>query len=450
MKRYLFILTVLVSVMLFSCRQTIQVEENSQWRGENRDGVYNDSGLLKVWPTDGPQLLWSYEGIGDGYTSVAVANGKVYVTGKSDDDDLVLFVLDTYGQLLNRKIVGKEWNGGFPGTRCSVLAHEGKLYIGNSLGQLFCLDESTLNEIWKKDGINDFDGRNIMFGVTENPLIAGDKIFMTPGGVNNNMVALNKNTGELIWSSAGTGTLSTYCSPLFIGDQSVPMVVTYMAAEQQELGPGGPWPGGAGRPEPESGGPEVPGQGQVPAARPMQENKLVAFNANTGEMIWSHVQPSGNTINPNTPIYSDGLIFSSTGYGGGSWLIRLIDGGKAVEQVWHNPADNQHHGTVKIGDYVYTTAQNNRGFHCIDWKTGETKYRETNHAQGAIIYADGMLYCYDDRGGVSLIRPNPEKFDLVSKFNVTLGTQEHWAHPVIHQGVLYIRHGDALMAYNVK
>ena len=449
----------MIAVMMFySCSQKVQ--ENAQWRGENRDGVYHETGLLKEWAAGGPQLLWSFEGLGEGFSSVAVANGKAYVAGMPDDDDLVLFVFDLSGKLLNRKVVGKEWNTSFPGSRCSPLIHEGKLYLGNSLGQLFCLDEATLDEIWKIDAIRDFDGRNIMFGVTENPLIVGDKIFWTPGGVNNNMLALNKDTGELIWSSTGTGTLSTYCSPMFIDGYSVPMVITYMAAEQQQDmgGPGGgfggpppgaPGPGGQGGRPGGLGGGGGPGGGP-PAARPMQENKLVAFNANTGEVIWTHTQPSGNTINPNTPIYSNGHIFTSTGYGGGSWLLRLIDGGRNVEQVWHNIADNQHHGPVKVGDYVYTTAQTNRGFHCINWKTGETMFRENNHAQGVLIYADGMIYCYDDRGFVSLIKPTTDRFEVVSSFEITLGTNQHWAHPVIRDGVLYIRHGDALMAYKIK
>ena len=259
-------LLIIAVLMLCTCQQAVVVHENAQWRGENRDGVYNETGLLKVWPAAGPQLLWSYQGLGDGYTSVSVANGKVYVTGKPGDDELVLFVFDLTGKKITEKVVGKEWNTRYPGTRCSVLVHEGKLYIGNSLGQLFCLDEKTLNEIWKKDGINDFDGRNIMFGMTENPLIVGDKIFMTPGGVRNNMVALNKDTGALIWSSAGAGTVSTYCSPLFIDGYSVQLVVTYMATDT---------PGGRGAPN---------------------DNKLVAFNANTGEVVWTITQTSATHI----------------------------------------------------------------------------------------------------------------------------------------------------------
>jgi len=259
-----------------------------------------------------------------------------------------------------------------------------------------------------------------MFGMTENPLIVGDKIFMTPGGEEHNMVALNKNTGELIWTSQGRGTRSSYCSPIFIGDQQVPMVVTWVGAAVS-----------AGRGSP-------------------NDNELVAFNAETGEVIWAIVLPSGNTINPNTPIYRDNHIFVSTGYGGGSWLLRLSDGGRAIEQVWHHSdADNNHHGFVRVGNYIYTTSQNGRAFFCINWYTGETMWR-VDHPQSSIIYADGMLYMYNDNGDMNLVRPTPERYELVSTFRITQGTNQHWAHPVIHAGVLYIRHGNALMAYRIK
>ena len=403
MKKYLFICVIFFPVM-------VHAQKNSQWRGENRNGIYNETGLLKVWPADGPQLLWKYDGLGGSFASVAIANEKIYLTGQIDDK-LMLYVLDLNGKLLRDKEVGKEWTRNHTGTRCTVVVNDGKLYIYNSLGQLRCLDESTLEEIWKKEALTDFDGKNIMWGMTESPLIVGEKIFITPGGVQNNMVALNKNTGALIWSSPGLGTISAYCSPQYIGDQSVPMVITAMYQE------------------------------------------IVAYNANTGELLWSHPQlpqsPQRN-IHPNTPIYSDGMIFSITGYRGGSMLLRLKDGGKAVEQVWKNTEmECEMGGAVKIGDYVYASGHNNQYFFCVDWKTGETKYKVNELFPCNVISADGMLYCYNTKGSMNLVKPNPEKFDMASSFKVTLGTGEHWAHPVIHAGVLYLRHGDTLMAYKI-
>jgi outer membrane protein assembly factor BamB len=179
-------------------------------------------------------------------------------------------------------------------------------------------------------------------------------------------------------------------------------------------------------------------------------NMLAGINANTGELLWSQVLPSENTINPNTPIYSNGKIFATTGYRGGSWLLELKDNGKKVDVLWKNDADNQMGGAVKVGNYVYTTGHQNRAFFCIDWNTGAIKYRESSISGSATIYADGLLYVYTDRGTMNLIKPNPDRFELVSSFPITLGTAEHWAHPVIYEGVLYIRHGNALMAYKIK
>jgi hypothetical protein len=67
-----------------------------------------------------------------------------------------------------------------------------------------------------------------------------------------------------------------------------------------------------------------------------------------------------------------------------------------------------------------------------------------------IVYADGLFYCYGEDGRVSLARMTPESFEIRGSFKVPLGTREHWAHPVIHDKRLYIRHGDALMVYDVK
>jgi len=406
MKNYLFVVALFIPVMLYA-------QKNSQWRGENRDGIYHETELLKVWPANGPQLLWKYEGLGGSYASVAIANGKIYLTGQTDDK-LILYVLDLKGQLITKKEVGKEWTKSHVSTRCTVIVNDGKLYIGNSLGQMFCIDEDTLNEVWKKDLLRDFDGENIMWGMTESPLIVGEKIFLTPGGVKNNMVALNKNTGELIWSSPGLGSTSTYCSPMYIGDQSAPMIVTNIYQQ------------------------------------------VVAFNANTGDLLWSHPQmhqtPSRN-IHPNTPIYSDGMIFTTTGYRGGAMMLRLKDGGKAVELVWKNTEmDNQIGGAVKIGDYVYASGDGHRYLFCVDWKTGKTMWKVRDLAPCNVIAADGMLYCYSEaeHGVMALVKPNPEKFEMTGKFKVALGTDRHWAHPVIHEGVLYIRHGDVLMAYKIK
>jgi len=468
MKKYfLNIIGILFPILLLSCKQQVVENQNWQWRGENRDGMYlNETGLLKEWPADGPELLWSFDKLGEGHTSVAISNEKIYITGLHDDR-LILFVLDLSGKLLVEKEVGKEWNINWNGTRSSVCINDGKLYIFNALGTLFCLDATTLQEIWNKDLIAEYGSRNLMFGMTENPLILDDKIFMTTGGETHNMIALNKHTGALIWTSEGTGMVSSYCSPLYIAGQDIPMVVTWMSPEQtggmppprMGGGPQGMPPIGAeGRPHgmPPMG-PEGRPQGMPPMGHgggpqgAMHENVLAAFNAETGELLWTQLQPSSNNINPNTPMYVDGMILSFTGYRGGAWLNLLKDGGRTAELVWHNnEMDNQMGGVIKIGDYLYAAGHQNRSWFCVDWKTGETVYKVNELAPANVISADGMIYVYSENGTMNLVKPSPEKLEIVSSFKVTLGTDQHWAHPVIHRGILYIRHGDTLMAYKVK
>ena len=145
------------------------------------------------------------------------------------------------------------------------------------------------------------------------------------------------------------------------------------------------------------------------------------------------------------------MLFRSTGWGEGSVMLRLTNGGKSVEQVWKQPlVDISLGGSIKVGNYIYAAGHQNRFWFCVDWNTGEIKYQTRELAPCNVIFADGMLYCYSERGEVSLVKPDPSKFDVISKFKVPLGTEQHWAHPVIHNGILYVRHGDALMAYNVK
>ena len=410
MKIFHNIITLSIIVMSFSCQQSLtgQAPKDSQWRGEKRDGVYNETGLLKAWPADGPELLWFYEGLGAGFTSAAIANERLYITGLSGNE-LLLFVFNLKGELLYKKEVGKEESERYPGPRSTVVVNDGKLYIYNALGKLICLDENTFSEIWSKEILTDFGGVDTDWGVTESPLIVGEKIFITPGGTEHNIVAFNKNTGALIWSSPGSGTRSAYCSPQYIEGYSVPMLVTSNA------------------------------------------EYIIAVNADTGEPLWTFPQQHEYDVHPNTPLYHDGMIMSTAGYRVGTVMIRLKDNGKAVEEVWKNPMDNQIGGAIKIDNFIYATGhQNNRFLHCIDWNTGETKYLSNDIREANIIYADGMLYCYSNTGDMFLVQPGLTNFEIKGRFRITKGTEQHWAHPVIHNGVMYLRHGDALMAYRVK
>jgi outer membrane protein assembly factor BamB len=396
-----------VLFLFFVSILTAFAQENSQWRGKARNGIYEETGLLKSWPPEGPQLQWNYDGLGEGYTSVAIANDKIYITGMTDSVGY-LHVLDLQGKLLRKKSYGLEWNTNYNGSRSTVHVNEGKLYIFSGRGVLLCLDEKTLEEVWSKNILTDFDGNNLKFGMTESPLIIGDVIYATPGGAKNNVVALNKKNGELIWSSPGTGKPSTYCSPQYIDNLEIPLVVNAI------------------------------------------DSCLVAFHAKTGECLWVVDQKNPYGMSPNTPLPDGDKLFTTSGGGVGSALLRLDKGGRSVETVWKHELDNKMGGVVKVGNYVYGSGEKNRYWYCIDWNTGETRYKSNKIGVGNVIAADGMLYCYSDKGEMALVKATPASFDVISQFKITLGTEQHWAHPVIHKGILYVRHGDTLMAYKIS
>ena len=382
-----------------------------EWRND-RTGIYsNEKGLLKVWPTDGPEMLWHYDGLGEGHSSVGISSNKLYITGMLEGKGH-LFVFDINGKLLNKVMYGDEWTTNYVGTRATPILNAGKIYVMSGTGDLICLDEKNPETvIWKRNIFIDFDSKNIKWGFNESPLIIGEMIIATPGGKLHNIVALNKHTGELVWTSPAKGDLPAYCSPLFIDDQDIPLIVT-MTAEH-----------------------------------------TVGLDASTGQMLWAVENKNKNSIHANTPVYADNMILCASA-DKSCLMLRLSDGGRKVEIAWEIPElDNLLGALVKIGDCIYGSSSGYnaaRNWYCVDWATGEIRYRDRQLAMGASIAADGMLYCYTDKGEMALVKPTPEKFEVVSKFPITKGTDQHWAHPVIYNGALYVRHGDSLMAYKIK
>lgn len=383
-------------------------QEPTKWRGPSGNGIYPESGLMKQWPADGPDIIWTYEQLGQGHSSAIVANEAVYATGMIEGTGY-LFKFDLSGNLIYKQAYGPEFAESYNGPRGTPVIVGTKIYLESGNGVLYCLNEVDGENVWSKDLFREFDGSNIRWGVNETPVVDGRIIYATPGGSKNNVVALNRFTGDLIWASKGVGELSAYCTPRLINHNGRKILVTHTASH------------------------------------------LIGIDAASGKLLWSHKHPNRYSVHPNTPLYHEGEIFYFSGYGQGGGKVKLNEDGTSVSRVWENKeVDSRMGGAVLVDGYLYASGDSNREWRCLDWESGKEMYASTAIAKGAVIYADGMLYCYSERGELALVKADPSGFNVVSKTKVSLGSEQHWAHPVIYDGVLYVRHGQALIAYKIK
>jgi outer membrane protein assembly factor BamB len=403
MKNSLIMMWLILCVsVLFSFGQI-----DSQWRGPNRDGVYPNERLLKKWPADGPKLLWTANGLGEGHSSAAVTSDRVYMTGMTAGKGY-LFAFDMNGKLLWKSHYGPEWNDGHDGARTTPTVVGNRIYVMSAEGLCVCFDTNGEKK-WHVYLMKDFKARNLKWGMTESLLVDGDRVFCTPGGPDVMMAALDRHTGKTIWKIKGNGEKSAYCSPCIVKHGNLRLLLT------------------------------------------MTGESVVGLNADTGAYLWRAPHITRHDINPNTPLYHKGYIYTVSGYGTGGQMFKLSPDGKKVNLVWaQKKLDSQMGAAILAGGYIYGSGHKNRGWHCLDWKTGEVRFTAKDIGnKGNIIFSDGMLYCYGENGEVALVKPNPEKLDIVSSFNINKGAGPHWSHPVIKKGRLYLRHGEALMVYDI-
>ncbi len=399
---------ILITLLFLSVSTAGTAQVYNNWRGPDRDGKYPDTGLLKQWPENGPKMLWAYEELGKGFSSAVIANNKIYITGTENDDGYI-YELSLQGAFLKKIPYGKEMIESYPGSRSTPTIAGNLLYLATGVGKLVCINLNTGLKEWSKDLFKDFDGKNNVWGVTENLIVDGDIVYCSPGGKKNNVIALNRFNGNLVWTSEGKGELSAYGSPLLINHNGRRILISIL------------------------------------------QKHILGIDPETGKVLWSHPFTNRHEIHPNTPIYRDGDLYCFSGYGTGGVKLRLSTDGTSISEVWTNDKlDNQMGGAILINDYIYGAGHNNRSWFCVDWKTGETLSESRDIAAGTVIYADGMIYAYTQRGELALLEPLSGSFRVVSQIPVELGSEQHWAHLVINNGILYVRHGNALMAYDIK
>ncbi len=388
-----------------------------QFRGPRRDGKSEETGLLKGWPEAGPKQLWSVGGLGAGFSSAAIADGLVYITGKIGPTGYI-FCFDLNGQPQWKVPYGPEWTKSYPAARTTPTVTDGKLYVFSGMGAAYCFDAKTGKEIWTRDVFSEFDGQFPRWGMSECLLVDGDKVIATPGGKKASVVALDKNTGNVVWTCKDLTEPSAYGNPILVEYKGNRLIVQ------------------------------------------MLRDCVAAIDAETGKLLWRdkfddyHIDRE-RLVNANVPTYFDGHIHTTSGYDNGGAMVQIFDDPTKVERKWVDRTLDVHHGGVVLVDgclyganFTSFTSGNQV---CLEWTTGRVIYETPwlGH-KGSTIYADGMLYCYDeDIGAVGIAEATPKGFNAVSSFKITVGEGKFWAHPSISDARIYIRHGEFLMSYDI-
>lgn len=386
------------------------------FHGSDRQNKSVETGLMKTWPDGGPELLWSVSGLGEGYASVAIADGLIYTSGTSENQTFV-FAYDLNGDLIWKKPNGSAWKvevswaRGYDGSRSTPTYDNGIVYHLSEAGRLSAYKAKTGNEIWSRDLVKDFMTEMPDYGFSESVLVDGDNLFVRPAGRKGFQVCLDKMTGEIIWTNNDIPGIYAYNSP----------VINDFGGYRQLIG--------------------------------ASSSCYYGVDTKTGDLLWKTDFENAYEVNCTDAVAYNEYVLMSSGRGGGSMLIRLKSSGETitVEKVWQTDLmDNYHGGIIFHDGYFYGSGDSSRGWFSIDLLTGKQMWK-SSPGMGSLTYADGLLYLYNENGTMKLVKASPEKYEVTGEFQVPRGgAGPYWAHPVVCGGRLYLRHADQLYVYNVN
>ena len=382
------------------------IDDWPQWRGVNRDGISAEKGLLKSWPAGGPPLAWQATGAGEGYSSFAVSQGRLYTLGARGSDEFVIAFDATTGKRVWETRHGQRFsNDRGDGPRSTPTIEGDRVYAYGASGDLSVLDAATGKIHWTINVLKEFRGTNINWGLSESPLILADRILINAGG---NILALRKNNGAVIWRSEGDDA-------------------GYSSAVVQKIG-------------------------NVNQAIFFTSARVLGVDVNTGRHLWNYGQVANRVANIATPIVRGNRVFLSSDYGTGSALLELTPSGGegvAVKEVYFTRQMKNHHATsVLVGDHLY-------GFDsailtAMNFDTGKVAWQNRSVGKGSLVFADERLYLYSEGGVVGLAEASPAGYSEHGRFQLTTGRLPTWSHPIVSGGKLFLRDQDKIYAYDIR
>ena len=396
------------AIILFGLSAEIAAQAGGnwpQWRGPNRDGISQETGLLKQWPTDGPPLAWKATGAGTGYSSIAIANGRIYTMGlRGDREYVIAFDVATGKQAWATAHGGAYRDSRGDGPRGTPTVDGQSVYALGGNGDLSSLDAKTGRVNWTVNILQKFGGSNPQWGISESPLILGEKLLVNAGGPGASVIALNKKDGALIWKSESDPAGYSSAMPVKINNTTQVVFFTHRRA--------------------------------------------LGLDPASGKLLWEYPRASNDVANVATPVVRGNRVFVSSDYGTGAGLVEVKADGTAQEVYFTKEMRNHHSSSILIGDYLY-------GFSsgiltAMRFDTGEVAWRDRSVGKGSLVYADGNLYAFSENGVVGLVEASPAAYREKGRFRIKQESLPTWTHPVIAGGRLYLRDQDTIYAFDVR
>jgi outer membrane protein assembly factor BamB len=383
-----------------------------KWRGPNSDCTTQEKGLLQQWPEGGPKELWR-QSVGLGFASPVAVDGKVYMLGTIDGKDTLTCFSADDGKVVWARKSAVGWTGGHPGTRATPTIEGDRIYTFGGMGDLICRNLADGNEIWTLDVLKAAGAKNQMWGVSSNPVIVGDLIYMQTGELDKDApppsiaVAVHKKDGNIVWQSEEKGGAS------------------YAAAEPIEVG----------------------GQRQIVV---FAGKNAVGMDPNTGKTLWKQPWNTQYDINAVSPVYRDGHLFLTSGYGRGCAMFKFD--GKKTEELWakKEPHDRMVPPLLE-GDCLYV-ASDEGSLTGLHWPDGNELWPKVDlklGLGGQYVRAGDKMIVLGDTGTLMLVLATPKECKVVSQVQAFKG-QEIWSSPLVYRGKLYVKGPSELVCYDIK
>ncbi|MCY4404188.1 MAG: PQQ-like beta-propeller repeat protein [Candidatus Poribacteria bacterium] len=431
MKQIASIFLVLITVISIQIQFAI-ADDWSQWRGENRDGVWKETGIIEKFDgTDIPHR-WSVP-VGSGYSGPSVADGRVYITDRLTKPKQVervhCFDWETGDEIWSHTY-DCVYKIEYPvGPRANVTVDDGLAYALGAMGHLHCYDAATGEIKWKKDLNSEYNINMPIWGIACAPIIDENLVIVQIGGKPEAcVVAFDRKTGEEKWKALSDN--ASYSAPIMITQAGKRVLIC--------------WTG----------------------------HNVAALDPQTGDVHWKYpIPPTRWEIGIATPIVKNNQLFVTNFYEG-AYLLELANDELDVELVWHKQGKNEKNTKaiqttmstpIWLGDYIYGVDSHGE-VRCINAQNGDRIWEDLTAVPKArwstihFVKNADKVWMFNEKGELLITELSPEGLNIISRAKLIEPTRGQlnrrggvtWSHPAFAYKHVFARNDKELICANLE